>query len=209
MKHPKDIVRDGYDKISWAYRPDAPDADTLSNYDDWLDELAPRLPAGSPVLDLGCGCGVPVAKFLAEKGFAVTGADISPVQISRARAAVPNADFLCADMTTMTFPAHAFAAVVSFYAVIHVPLAEQPALLSSVRRWLTPGGWFLATLGADHWTGTEENWLNVEGGTMFWSHADAATYAQWLTDAGFAICQTRFIPEGAGGGHTLFLAQKK
>ncbi len=127
MKHPKDIVRDGYDKISWAYRPDAPDADTLSNYDDWLNELAPRLPAGSPVLDLGCGCGVPVAKFLAEKGFAVTGADISPVQISRARAAVPNADFLCADMTTLTFPAHAFAAVVSFYAVIHVPLAEQPA----------------------------------------------------------------------------------
>lgn len=209
MKHPKDIVREGYDKVSFAYRSDEPHAAALSHYEGWLNELTPLLPTRASILDLGCGCGVPVAHILTGRGFAVTGADISPVQISRARAAVPNAEFVCADMTTLTFPAQTFAAVVALYAIIHVPLAEQRALFSSIHRWLTPGGWFLATLGAGNWTGTEDNWLNVAGGTMYWSHAAAATYEKWLMDAGFAVQESRFIPEGGSGGHTLFWAQKK
>jgi SAM-dependent methyltransferase len=174
-----------------------------SDYEGWLAELTSLLPAGSPLLELGCGCGIPVARLLAQQ-YDVTGVDISPVQIGRAQQLVPAAHFLCTDMAALDFPADSFAAVVSFYAIIHLPIEEQPALFANMYRWLRPGGYLLATVGHRAWTGTETEWL---GAKMYWSHADEATYRQWLTTQGFSVCWTRFIPEG-DGGHTLLLAQK-
>ncbi len=208
--NPKAIVRAGYDRVSQAYRGDSidPSDPALGQYAGWLGELAALISPSAPVLDLGCGNGVPVARLLAEAGFAVTGADLSPVQIERARANVPQANFLCADMAELVFPPQAFAAIVSFYAIIHLPLAEQPALFASIAGWLRPGGYLMATVGADAWTGTEENWLGVRGGRMYWSHADAATYERWCTEAGLTTRWMRFVPEGQGG-HTLLLAQRR
>jgi SAM-dependent methyltransferase len=203
----KEIVRRGYNKVSYAYRDDDGRAgtDDLTNYDAWLAELTALLPSHSPVLDLGCGCGLPVAQTLSAS-FAVTGVDISTVQIERARRLVPDARFLCADMAEVEFPPASFAAIVSFYAIIHLPLDEQPALFARMRGWLRPGGYFLGTVGSRSWTGTEENWLGVPGATMAWSHADAETYRAWLAASGFEILRTEFIPEG-DGGHTLILAR--
>ena len=206
---PKDIVRTGYDKISHTYRGDVLDWNdpAIIQYAQWVSELIALIPSHSAVLDLGCGNGIPVAKLLVDGGFAVSGVDISPVQVARAQLALPGAHFICADMTELAFPAQTFAAIVSFYAIIHVPVAEQPALLASMYEWLLPGGYLMATVGAEAWTGTEEDWLDVAGGQMFWSHADQASYQQWCTDQGFRLCWMRFIPEG-NGGHTLLLAQK-
>lgn len=200
---PKEIVRRGYDQISYNYRTD--DGRHMpSDYAGWLAELTPHLPPGAPVLELGCGCGVPVAQMLATP-FDYTGVDISPVQIERARKLVPPGRFVCGDMAEMDYGDGVFTAFLSFYALIHLPLAEQPGLLANIHRWLQPGGWFMATVGHTAWTGTEENWL---GAKMYWSHADADTYREWLTSIGFGILWTRFIPEG-DGGHTLVLARKK
>lgn len=57
------------------------------------------------------------------------------------------------------------------------------------------------------WTGQEENWLNVEGGTMYWSHTNRDTFVKWLKETGFQVIWDRFIPEG-NSGHTLILAKK-
>lgn len=204
MEDPKVIVRRGYDLVSRAYRADdAEDGD----YAEWLDLLEKRVQAGSSVLDLGCGCGVPVARRLARR-YDVTGVDFSPVQIERARKLVAGAMFICADMTTLRFPDESFSAITCFYALIHLPLAEQPALLRSVRRWLRPGGAFLATVGHWAWTGRETDWLGVKGGDMWWSHADADTYRQWLTEFGLHVELESFVPEGTGG-HTFLLATRR
>lgn len=200
--NPKDQVRAGYDAVSYRYRAD--DAEDEA-YGAWLGELAPLLPGGGSVLDLGCGCGIPVARWLSRRGHAVTGVDLSPVQIERARKLVPEAKFLCADFTKLDLPDASFDAVVSFYAVIHVPLEEQPALFRAVHRWLKPGGWFLATAGACAWTGVEDNWLGGEA-SMYWSHEGTDAYLSWLRDAEFRVEWHRFIAEGEGG-HTLLLAQ--
>lgn len=204
----KDIVRQGYDKVSLAYRTDEDSAAFPLDYAAWLSELMPLLPYDAKILELGCGCGMPVAQILSEK-FSVVGVDISAVQIERARQIVPRAEFICADMTEIDFPTGSFAAIVSLYAVIHVPLDEQPALFSKLFEWLQPAGYLLVTVGSQAWTGIEENWLDVSGATMFWSHADAATYESWLADAGFKLHWSRFIAEGNDGGHQLIFAQKQ
>ena len=149
---------------------------------------------------------MPVSQLLATRA-RVTGVDFSTVQIERARAQVHGADFVCEDMCTVRFPAESFDAVVSFYAIIHVPLEEQRLLLQRIAGWLPIGGVFMATLGARAWTGSEEDWLGVEGATMYFSHASSATYRSWLEAAGFSIIREGFVPEGEGG-HQLFLARR-
>jgi SAM-dependent methyltransferase len=199
---PKRVVEAGYDAVSRIYRTDdAPD----DEYGDWLAELTGHLPASADVLDLGCGCGVPVARWLAGHGCAVTGVDLSAVQIERARALVPEARFLHADMGDVRFPAASFDAVVALYSLIHLPLADQRRLFESIRAWLRPGGRFLAIVGAEAWTGTEDDWLG-SGASMWWSHEATATYLRWLEEAGLGVLWSRFVPED-DSGHTLVLAR--
>ena len=106
---PKTIVRSGYDAISEAYRSDSfPLAGTW--YETALRVLDTALLPGSAVLDLGCGCGVPVAAQLAGS-HRVTGVDLSERQIERARVLVPAAEFVRADMASIEFPARSFDAI--------------------------------------------------------------------------------------------------
>ena len=91
MRDPKSIVRRGYDLVSLAYRADDAEDGT---YREWLELLEDRIEPGASILDLGCGCGVPVARRLAPR-YRVTGVDLSPVQIARARELVPGAMFCC------------------------------------------------------------------------------------------------------------------
>ncbi len=202
---PKEIVRLGYDAVSTAYRPDdAADDD----YAAWLADLAARLPEGGAVLDLGCGCGIPAARWLSRSGFQVLGVDLSPVQVRRARQLVPAARFICQDMTRFDAPTASLDAVVCLYAIIHVPLDEQPGLIDSIHQWLRGGGWLLITVGNESWTGTENDWCGVPDALMYWSHESAATYLQWMQSAGFRIEWSQLIPEG-DGGHVLVLAQAR
>jgi SAM-dependent methyltransferase len=200
---PKDIVRRGYDALSYRYRGDAEEPE---HYPTWRAALEERVPAGGAVLDLGCGCGVPLARDLAAGGYAVTGVDLSAVQVERARRRVPAGRFLHADAAEVDFPASSFDAVVSLYALIHLPLDEQPRLLGRIGRWLRPGGWLLASTGHRAWTGTEDGWLGGDV-PMWWSHADAATYRTWIERAGLAIVAQEVVPEG-DGAHALFWARR-
>jgi SAM-dependent methyltransferase len=198
-----DLVRRGYDTLSYLYRGDD---DAEGKYAPWLAGLRSRLPPAASVLDLGCGCGVPVARALAADGHQVTGVDISGVQIERARGLVPAGDFRQADACTVEFPPASFDAVVCLYALIHLPLDEQPGLLQRIGSWLRPAGWLLATAGQDAWTGSSDHWLGGQA-AMWWSHADAATYRSWLEQAGLEITEQSVVPE-ADSSHALFWARR-
>ncbi|HEX9270240.1 MAG TPA: class I SAM-dependent methyltransferase, partial [Candidatus Limnocylindria bacterium] len=130
----RDLVRRGYDAISRAYRDDEGGAnpeteERTDRYSGWVDDLARLLGPHARVLDLGCGAGVPATKLLTERNFDVLGLDISAVQIERARELVPRATFEQADMVTWEHEPGSFDAMVSFYALIHVPLQDQRDLL--------------------------------------------------------------------------------
>ncbi|MGN9788947.1 class I SAM-dependent methyltransferase [Nonomuraea sp. ZG12] len=77
-----------------------------------MEDLRSRLPDRASVLDLGCGCGLPVARSLAAAGHEVMGVDISDVQIQRARRLVPAGTFRRADALTLDLPPASLDAVV-------------------------------------------------------------------------------------------------
>src|SRR5690349_18225515 len=118
-RDPKEVVAAGYDAIADRYTAWARTV-RVAEREKYTRLLLDRLPEGARVLELGCGAGIPTTQRLAER-FAVTGVDISPRQITRARANMPTATFVQADMTALTFPPASFAAVTAFYAITHVP----------------------------------------------------------------------------------------
>jgi SAM-dependent methyltransferase len=193
------LVRRGYDEISVAYRGDEED---VGRYAGWVAELAGLLGPGARVLDLGCGAGIPATRELTDHRLQVIGADFSAVQLRRARRLVPAARLIQADMATVQFTRASLDAVVSLYALIHLPLADQRALFPRIRSWLRPAGLFLAIVGAQPSTGTD----CFHGADMFWEHADTGSYRRWLEADGLTPLWDRFVPEGEGG-HSLILAR--
>ena len=93
----------------------------------------------------------------------------------------------------VSFDNSTFHAAVFLYSIIHLPIAQQPVVLSHVARWLRPDGVLVLTAGVDAWIGSEDRWLGTTA-TMWWSQAETATYRRWLNDAGFSIVDEQVVP---------------
>jgi cyclopropane fatty-acyl-phospholipid synthase-like methyltransferase len=177
-------VEAGYDRMAEQYLATKDPEDPLALAA--LEDLAPVVPPGAAVLDLGCGAGVPVTRWLAGRGFAVTGVDVSARQLELARSNVPDGTFIKADMTGLAFDPETFDAVVAFHSIIHVTRNEHPALLARIHRWLKPGGVFLATMTVTDYEGQDDDWEGW-GAPMVWSHYDQDTNVAMLREAGFDL----------------------
>ena len=194
-------MRRSYDQISRAYRGDSVGRER--GYFAWLAALTPLLQPGEAILDLGCGFVAFQWRKNSLNTFASPSRHLSSPDCPGTPAR-PQATFLCADMTTLWFPPDAFAAIVSFFAIIHLPVYEHRPLLERCFTWLQPGGYLMATVGHQAWTGYKDEWY---GAPMYWSHADEATYLTWFQELGFTLLWTRFIPEG-DGGHVLVCVRR-
>jgi ubiquinone/menaquinone biosynthesis C-methylase UbiE len=67
----------------------------------WLDRFTAGLSPGAAVLDVGCGTGEPIARYLYEGGFELTGIDSSQSMIQPCRRRLPNAEWHVLDMRQM------------------------------------------------------------------------------------------------------------
>ncbi len=200
----KKTVKDGYNAIANRYL-----AERTRDSEDvrLLIEFMEQLPENARVLDAGCGAGIPISQMLSER-FQVTGVDFSEAQIELAKQNVPNAQFLCQDMTKLDFPESTFDGITSYYAIIHIPRQEHQALLANFHRMLKPGGVALLCLGAEHLLeAIDEDYL---GARMYWSHYDTETYLQMLHGCGFSRIWSRHVTDAtcAGAGHLFVLVQK-
>jgi len=94
------VYQKAYDQIALDYEEHYFSEPPLTEmFDAWLD----RIPQEGHILDLGCGHGKPVIARLLERGFRVTGADISPVMLRRARLNFPNVTFVNQPAGGITF----------------------------------------------------------------------------------------------------------
>ena len=176
------IVADGYDSMGETFAAWREEA-VGDPRREWEDELVSRLDEGARVLELGCGGGSPETRRLAQR-FAVTGVDISPHQVERARAAIPEATFVCADFTDLELPAVSFDAVASFYVCNHVPRELLAPLLASIHGWLVPRGWLLTAFGQSDNPGWTGEWL---GAQTFFASFPPKINSRLVREAGFAI----------------------
>ena len=182
----KNLVRDGYNACAADY------AAARTSGPAPLDVLLARLDPDAEVLDLGCGCGEPIASTLA-KNHHVTGVDFSSEQIRRAKENVPSATFMEADIAEVQFDSARFDAVVAFYVIFHLPRSEQRELLRSIYRWLKPGGYLLATLSVWNEDPYTEDFFGVE---MYWTNYALEEYVQFVEEIGFERLETSVLSHG-------------
>jgi cyclopropane fatty-acyl-phospholipid synthase-like methyltransferase len=167
---------------------------------EWEEKLVSRLQHGARVLELGCGAGVPDTQRLAAR-FHVTGVDVSAEQVRRARAAVPQAEFVHADFTALELKPESFDAVVSFYAFNHVPRELLAPTFARIRRWLVPCGLLMTALGTsdtEAWTG---DWL---GAPTFFSSFPPETNTRLVREAGFEILYDELVTFREPDGDATF-----
>ena len=107
-------------------------------------DVAAVAPDGARVLEVGCGPGHLSAR-LAHHGFDVTGLDLDPAMIERARANARRLrsgdrrpSFLVGDVASLAFPDGSFDLVVSTLSMHH--WADPAAGLAEIGRVLRPGG---------------------------------------------------------------------
>ena len=100
-----------------------------------------RLPAGTTVLDVGCGIGGSSRMLARDYGFVVTGVTISPNQVQRAQQLTPagvSAQFQVDDAMALSFPDASFDVVWSVEAGPHMP--DKAVFAQELLRVLKPGG---------------------------------------------------------------------
>jgi len=102
-------------------------------------------PAGAQVLEVGCGPGHLSIRLARQHGLEVTGLDLDPAMIARARANTDRAgnrggrrpEFLVGDVAALAFPDQSFDLVVSTLSMHH--WADPTAGLAEIGRVLRPG----------------------------------------------------------------------
>lgn len=177
----RELNRKAYDVVSQEYIEDYFSNPHLTQaFDSWLGSI----PAGGHVLDAGCGHGKPVLSRLLEKGFHVTGTDLSPKMLERARANFPDVMFLNQMTSEITFEAE-FDGVCSLSSLLYLDPIDLSHSLYRLYRALKPGG-LLFLYGYDLHPGYRGHPYGVELDHWMWSWTysmDEATKA--LEEHGF------------------------
>jgi arsenite methyltransferase len=104
-----------------------------------------RLEPGERVLDLGCGAGTDslVASLMVGPEGAVTGLDMTPEMLAKARASavelgLENVTFVAAEVETLPLPDESFDVVISNGVIDLIP--DKDAVFAEAFRVLRPGG---------------------------------------------------------------------
>lgn len=168
-----------------------------------LENLAYHLKPGSTVLDVGSGTGLPVAKFLSDKGYKVLGVDISEEMVTKARQNVPEAEFVVMDMTDLDFFDNSFDAVVAFHSIYHVPKEEHEKIIQKFYNLTVAGGYLMVTSGAEEHHGM----VSLFGLDLLLSHHKKEKFSQIVTDVGWNIIYEEEYNSWKKE-HLIILAQK-
>ncbi len=169
----------------------------------WLDRFLALLPARPSVLDIGCGAGEPIARYLIDRGCAVTGIDSAEPLIALCRERFPQQAWQVADMRELSL-GRRFDGLVAWDSFFHLGHDDQRLMFPRFRQHAAEGAALLFTSGPEH----GEAIGNFEGEPLYHASLAPEEYRRLLDENGFAVID-HVVEDAACGGHTIWLAQKR
>lgn len=168
----------------------------------WLDRFLLGVPKGAPVLDLGCGAGEPIARYLHDHGHPITGVDGSEAMIALCRTRFPRERWIAADMRRVALDTM-FGGIVAWDSLFHLPADDQLALIERLAPWLSPGGALLFNTGPARGIAMGCQF----GEEIHHASADPPEYRAVFARAG--LFELTYRPEDAAtGGRSVWLVRR-
>lgn len=166
----------------------------------WLDRFLGYVPRGGTVLDLGCGMGEPIARYLLEQGVELVGIDASPSLIALCHERFPGAEWLVADMRSLEL-GRRFHGVLAWDSFFHLSRDDQRAMFARFATHARAGAPLMFTSG-----GAEgESIGSYRGDPLFHASLDPSEYERLLRASGFVVRGYR-ADDPECGDHTVWLA---
>lgn len=168
----------------------------------WLDRFLLAVPKGGQILDLGCGGGEPIDRYLIDTHHEVTGVDSSARMINLAHTRFGRHRWIQSDMRSVTID-RTFHGVLAWDSLFHLRHRDQADMIIRVAGWLKEGGIFLFNTGPAH---------DVSMGHQFDEELYHASLDPWEYRDLFAqlgLTEIAFAPDDhITGGRTVWLVRK-
>lgn len=170
----------------------------------YLDALLDRLPPHRrSVLDVGCGAGEPIARYLIDNGCTLTGIDGAAAMIDLCASRFPDMTWIVADMRTLELQRR-FDAIVAWDSFFHLTPEAQRGMFPIFRDHIAPGGLLLFTSGPRHGEAIGE----LYGERLYHASLAPDEYRALLAANGFEVL-THTVEDPECGRHTVWLAQSR
>jgi SAM-dependent methyltransferase len=167
----------------------------------WVDKFLDAIPPGGAILDLGCGTGIPIARYALDRGFRVTGLDASPSMIDLARQRTPDGDWQVADMRSAAL-GRVFDGIIAWDSFFHLNHVDQRAMFGVFQRHAAAAAALMFTSGTSH----GEVYGRLEGEPLYHASLAETEYRGLLGAHGFEV-RAHVVEDPDCGGRTVWLAR--
>ena len=166
----------------------------------WLDRFLSYLAPESIVLDIGCGMGEPVGRYIIDAGFGIVGLDSSPTMIEMCRERFPHAEWLVKDMRTLAL-GRKFGGVLAWDSFFHLTMNDQRLMFARFSEHALPAAPLMFTTGSIE----GEAIGSYCGEPLYHASLDRMEYERLLTSNGFVV-QGYKADDPECALHTVWLA---
>lgn len=166
----------------------------------WLDRFLEGVPDGGTVLDLGCGMGEPIARYVIGTGRLVTGVDSSSAMIAMCRARFPQGEWIVVDMREVDL-GRGVDGILAWDSLFHLTRDDQRAMFAVFRAHATPGTRLMFTSGDRD----DEIVGQYQGEPLYHASLAPDEYEALLASHGFRI-DAHVVNDRDCGGHTIWLS---
>ena len=166
----------------------------------WLDSFLQHVQPSGVILDLGCGMGEPIARYLLDQGRRVVGIDSSPTLIQLCQTRFPQAEWLVADMRSLELDRR-FDGIVAWDSFFHLAMEDQRSMFARFAAHARTGAPLLFTSG----TAEGEAIGSYHGEPLYHASLSPEEYRRLLTTAGF-VERAHKADDHDCGEHTVWLA---
>ncbi len=169
----------------------------------WLARFCALLPAGASVLDIGCGSGVPMARELIRRGFAVTGIDAAPTMLKLFKCNLSGTPVYLGDMRELAL-GRRFAGLLAWDSFFHLSPLDQRPMFARFQAHAAPGAPLMFTSGDVEGSAMG----TLEGDALYHGSLGSDEYRELLDATGFDVVE-HVLQDPSCGHRTIWLARQR